>query len=132
MFAFASRTPVAFFRRLLLSSALVLGLALPAAFAATAECETGGFTGPSNFVTVRDALKLGDDDPVSLRGNILQHLGGEVYVFSDETGTVNVEIEGKVWCGQTVAPGDTVEIHGEVDKGLTSMKIEVERLILLR
>ncbi|WP_304122834.1 NirD/YgiW/YdeI family stress tolerance protein [Mailhella massiliensis] len=90
----------------------------------------GGYTGPGPSVsTVEQAKKMRDDTHVTLRGRIVQHLGGDHYLFKDETGAINVDIDHKRWQGQTVGPDDLVEIHGEVDKDWNELEIDVDRLI---
>ncbi|MDR2745339.1 MAG: YgiW/YdeI family stress tolerance OB fold protein [Desulfovibrio sp.] len=95
----------------------------------TSTGKSGGFTGPGPSVTtVKEALGLRDDAVVTLRGNIVQYLGKDLYLFKDSTGTVNVDIDSDIWRGQNVSPKDTVEITGEVDKDWLSLKIDVQRL----
>lgn len=90
----------------------------------------GGFSGPGLSVsTVEQAKGMRDDDRVVLRGNIIQHLGKDRYMFRDATGTIRVEIDSDKWGGLTVTPDDTVELHGEVDKDWNSVEIEVNRVI---
>lgn len=90
----------------------------------------GGFTGPGPaLTTVQQAREMRDDSHVALRGNIVQHLGKDKYLFRDGTGTVTVEIDHDKWAGQDVGPDDTVEIYGEVDKDWNSVEIDVDRLV---
>ena len=90
-----------------------------------AEQKGGGFTGPSvEVITVEQAKDLKDDTFVILRGNIKQN----IYVFTDNTGSVNIEIDEDEWNGLEVGPEDTVEIRGEVDKGWTTLEIDVDRI----
>ena len=90
----------------------------------------GGFSGPGPAaMSVKQALEMRDDAKVTLRGNIVQHLGGDMYLFRDATGTVKVEIDDDEWNGQTVGPEDTVELYGEVDKDWNSVEIDVKRLV---
>ena len=92
--------------------------------------ETGGFSGPGPAIVTVDQLKgMRDDAKVTLRGNIIQSLGGKEYLFKDATGTVPVEIGDNRWRGQKVDPDDIVEIHGELDKDWSKMEIDVKRLI---
>ena len=44
------------------------------------------------------------------------------------TGSVNIEIDEDEWNGLEVGPEDTVEIRGEVDKGWTTLEIDVDRI----
>lgn len=90
----------------------------------------GGFEGPGpDLVTVQQIGQMKDDANVSLRGNIIKALGGDKYLFKDDTGTIVVEIDKDEWDGQIVKPGDTVTIIGEVDKGITETTIDAEKII---
>lgn len=111
---------------------LVLGLS-SAAFAQGFQgpTEMGGFQGPGlSNSTVAEALKLGDDTAVVLEGKIEKSLGKEKYLFSDNTGSVTVEIDNEDWRGQKVTPNDTVVIHGEVDKDFFKTEIDVDVITL--
>lgn len=115
--------------------ALALALCLLPAWAA-AQNNSGGFVGQTaghgfqgpgpRIVTVQDVQTMPDDSKVALRGNIIQHLGGEDYAFQDATGTINVEIDDKRWRGQSITPQDTVEITGKVDRDWGGVEIEVK------
>ena len=90
----------------------------------------GGYTGPGPAVsTVEQAKAMRDDTHLALRGRIVQHLGGKHYLFRDDTGTIEVEIENKRWQGQSVGPDDVVEIYGEVDKEWNELAIDVDRIV---
>lgn len=90
----------------------------------------GGYTGPSQAaVTVEEAKKLSDDSAVILVGKIEKSLGGEKYLFTDNTGSVTVEIDNEDWRGLSVNEKDTVELRGEVDKDFTSFEIDVDTVI---
>ncbi|MDR0953449.1 MAG: NirD/YgiW/YdeI family stress tolerance protein [Elusimicrobiota bacterium] len=90
----------------------------------------GGFQGPTiNSTTVADAKKLRDDTAVILIGKIEKSLGNEKYFFSDNTGSIIVEIDNEDWGGLTITPQDTIEIHGEIDKDLLSIEIDVNRIV---
>lgn len=115
--------------------ALTLGVT-SAAFAAQGgfqpapQAAGGGFSGPGIApVTVQQAKSMRDDAPVVLRGNILQHLGKDKYLFKDATGTIHVEIDNDKWGGVTATPNDIVELHGEVDKDWNSVEIDVDRVV---
>lgn len=89
-----------------------------------------GYVGPSATMTVKQALSLSDDTPVTLRGQITQSLGGEKYLFRDETGSVQLDIDHKVFTrsGAQVSASDTVEISGEIDKDFKKTEIEVKSI----
>ena len=65
---------------------------------------------------------------VTLRGNIVERISDDLYVFKDASGTINVDIDHKRWNGVTVTPKDTVEIQGEVDKDWNSVEIDVKQI----
>jgi uncharacterized protein (TIGR00156 family) len=62
---------------------------------------------------VEAAKDLRNDYPVILRGKIERFLGDEKYLFTDETGSVIVEIDDRLWRGFSADQNDTVEITGE-------------------
>lgn len=109
----------------LAGSALAQGSVGPAG---STEAPRGGFSGPVAVVTVEQAKALADDAPVTLRGTIERHLGGERYQFKDASGTMAVDIDPRRWQEQSVSPTDMVEIHGEVEKKRQSTEIEVKSL----
>ncbi len=83
---------------------------------------------PGSSTTVESAKSLRDDAWVTLRGNIVERISDDLYVFKDATGTINVDIDHKRWNGLTVTPQDTVEIQGEVDKDWNSVEIDVKQI----
>lgn len=101
-------------KKILAVLAAVSGIALQTETVAAQN--QGGFTGPSvEVITVEQAKNMNDDAFVILRGSIKQNVGDDIYVFTDGTGSINVEIDDEDWNGVTVGPEDTVEIRGEVD-----------------
>ena len=93
----------------------------------------GGFNGPSsNITTAEKAKTLRDDTKVTLRGHIVERISDDDYLFRDESGTINVDIDQKHWNGQTITPQDKVEIRGEVDKDWNSVEIDVKQIIKLK
>lgn len=95
----------------------------------TTQSQNGGFVGPNgSSTTVESAKSLRDDTWVTLRGNIVERISDDLYVFKDATGTVNVDIDHKRWNGVTVTPQDVVEIQGEVDKDWNSVEIDVKQI----
>lgn len=93
------------------------------------QTQNGGFQGPNgSSTTVESAKSLRDDTWVTLRGNIVERISDDLYLFKDATGTINVDIDHKRWNGVTVTPQDTVEIQGEVDKDWNSVEIDVKQI----
>jgi uncharacterized protein (TIGR00156 family) len=93
------------------------------------QSQAGGFVGPNgSSTTVESAKSLRDDAWVTLRGNIVERISDDLYLFKDASGTVNVDIDHKRWNGLTVTPQDVVEIQGEVDKDWNSVEIDVKQI----
>ncbi len=116
------------------ASAFVVALGLSAnAFAAgfQGQANMGGFQGPGlEPSSVSEALKLNDDTPVVLIGQIEKSLGDEKYLFKDATGSVTVEIDNEDWRGVNVTPKDTIVIQGEIDKDFFKTEIDVDSVAL--
>lgn len=95
----------------------------------TTNQNAGGYTGPSiKATTVSQAKKMSDDTYVTLQGKIIKHLGKDKYLFKDNTGEITIEIDHDKWRGETAGANDQVEIHGEVDKDWSSIKIDVDTI----
>ena len=114
-------------------SALAMAIVFGGVSLAEAQVQNpaqGGFSGPSIVpVSVKQALDSWDDTAVIMVGKIDKGLGDEKYSFSDETGTIVVEIDDEDWRGLVVSPNDIIEIHGEVDKDFMRTEIDVNRVI---
>lgn len=97
-----------------------------------AQAQTqGGFSGPGPtmaVITVEEAKSMNDDAYVVMQGTIERQVGDENYLFKDKTGTIVVEIDDDDWNGQSVGPNDVVEIKGEIDKGWTTIEIDVDEI----
>jgi uncharacterized protein (TIGR00156 family) len=88
-----------------------------------------GYRGPgSDIVTVEVVKSLKDDYPVTLRGKIERFLGDKKYLFTDDTGSIIIEIDNRLWRGISVDQNDTVEITGEVDREFTRIEIEASNI----
>lgn len=129
-------TSLAALLALCLSSAAFAAPAADGGFTETRPAATGGgYTGNMpTLTTVAKAKEMADDTRVQLKGKITKHIRSDHYEFQDASGTVEVEIDHKVWAGQTVSPQDMVEISGKVDKDAWSTKteIDVKRLQLVK
>ena len=103
---------------------MVFSVMSTAAFA-----QAGGFVGPGpDVTTVEEVKQMKDDAKVTLHGYIMKQHAHELYLFQDGTGTVLVEIDADKWGGQTVTPGDKVQIQGEIDIDKSRFKIDVESI----
>lgn len=97
--------------------------------AQTQNTQQGGFSGPSAALTTVDKVKsMSDDTWVMLQGNIEQRVGDDTYTFRDASGTLTVEIDKKRWNGQTITPKDKVQLEGKVDKGWSSVEVDVKNI----
>lgn len=91
-----------------------------------ATTSKGGFvSGAETIATVKQVMEMRDDVPVIVKGNIVQRMGDEMYLFEDGTGTIRVEIDDDEWRGQTITPTDTVKLYGEVDRGIFNTEIDI-------
>ncbi len=117
-------------KKILLTMTLVLSLFSINAMASGNE---GGFYNPSAATTkVKDLAQKNDNDFVILQGNIQQETGEDIYVFSDGSGTINIEIDNDDWNGQTITPQDIVLIKGQVDKDGNLIEIDVDEVQLVK
>ena len=95
------------------------GFTGPQAFTGQQTGFTGqaGFMGPSMNVTVVQVVQTYPNKALAvLRGNIVQHLGGDRYLFRDSSGDVMIKIKYDRWWGLSVGPNDLVEIGGELKR----------------
>lgn len=122
--------------RYLMTLVFTLLLAMPASAAfMDGGRSQGGFAGPDGMsaTTVEKAKKMRDDAHIVLTGYIVSRIGGEKYVFRDNSGDITVEIDDKDFRGQTVTPQNLVRIIGEVDKSFgRDVEIDVDRLEVLQ
>ena len=99
---------------------------------AQAASQNNGFNGPNTMtiMTVEQAQGLTDETAVVLQGNIQKSLGDDMYLFSDGTGTINVEIDEGDWNGINVNPDDVILIQGEIDRDGNVVSIDVDEVSL--
>jgi uncharacterized protein (TIGR00156 family) len=72
--------------------------------------------GINTVESVLNASTVLDDTPILLTGYLVEPLGKEVYVFKDDTGTLNVKIDGDKMPTLQVKPNDKVTLKGEINK----------------
>lgn len=98
-----------------------------------ASYSQGRFKGPTfDPTSIAKAKSLRDDSWVVLEGNIIKQVGHELYEFKDNSGSVYVDIDDKIWLGQTVTPTDKVRIEGEVDKDWNSIEIDAKTIYIVK
>ena len=76
-----------------------------------------GFIGPAMNVTVAQVVQTYPNKALAvLKGNIVQQLGGDRYLFRDSSGDVMIKIKHDRWWGLSVGPTDLIEIGGELKR----------------
>lgn len=105
--------------------AILGAIATVPGFAASNNMNNNAMT----VVSVEEVRNMPDNSPVIIRGYMLRQNGENSYVFQDDTGTINLEIDEEDWGGQTFSPNDFVEVWGEVDKnGMSVTEIDVSAI----
>lgn len=101
--------------------------------ACSGEHYKGGFNDiDTPPISVAEVQKLPEDSYVTMQGYITKRIGEDKYHFSDGTNEMMVEIDHKVWQGQTVSPKDKIIIFGEVDKEDGHRLVDVKSLKMLQ
>jgi len=77
--------------------------------------------------TVAEAKLMRDDSRLSLDGFITGHLRGDHYLFRDDSGEIDIEIEKSVWRQQPIGPDTGVRSDGELEHESGSVYIDVHR-----
>ncbi|NHB93306.1 YgiW/YdeI family stress tolerance OB fold protein [Photorhabdus cinerea] len=118
--------------------------------AQTSHMQSGGFSGPNaaltqtqtapqgGFIdnnvkisTTEQAKNMWDDSWVVMEGSIESRIRGDHFIFRDNAGVIEVEIDHKYWNGQTITPQDKVRLEGEVDKEWSSLTVDVKKVTKL-
>jgi uncharacterized protein (TIGR00156 family) len=92
------------------------------------------YTGPGVETLVnnaKDASHAKDETPVELTGYLVKSLGDEHYLFRDNTGDVEVEIDNALWRNIEVSSENKVILRGEVDDDWQGIEIEIDSLTLV-
>lgn len=109
---------------------LLLGTALLLSFTANAEFIGEGATS-NKITTVKSAIELSDDSLVVVEGYIVKQLKDELYLFKDNSGEVEIEIDDEDFRNIKVTSNDKVRIKAEVDSDWTNASLEAEYLELV-
>ena len=95
-----------------------------------------GFDGPGatpKEVTVDSISDMKDDTKVIIKGYLVKQINEEHYLFKDDTGNVEVDIEDQVFRGANVTPETQIRLRGEVDKDLfKTATLDVEHLEIVK
>ena len=124
-------------KKLAVTTFFLLSCATSAPLFANQQIHTGGFTGPNSAVTqnlntvgeILNSRGMYDDMPVALTGRITRSLGGENYMFSDDTGEILVEIDHDDWYGLKTTPDTLVIINAEIDTDRGRPSLDVKRIL---
>jgi len=113
---------------------LAAALALGGAMMTAAQAQYVGPSEHKSLTSVDQVLKNAkDDDQVALRGKLVRKVSDEKYIFADETGEVQVEIDDKIFPKVPVDENTPVEISGEMDKSLMGKsEIDVKAIAILK
>lgn len=108
---------------------LVSGTLIP-----VAQAQYVGPTSQKMFTTVDQVVKHArDDDIVALRGKLVRKLSDETYIFADDTGEIQVEIDDKIFPRESVDANTIVEINGEMDKAIVgTSEVDVKMITIIR
>ncbi|NLG74790.1 MAG: NirD/YgiW/YdeI family stress tolerance protein [Xanthomonadaceae bacterium] len=80
--------------------------------------------------TVKEVLaSRQDDQDVVLRGRIVRHLRGDDYIFADETGEIEIELDDDDFPRDRIPMDTEVEIRGEVDLDRNKVTVEVDEIM---
>ncbi|MBS9424865.1 YgiW/YdeI family stress tolerance OB fold protein [Photorhabdus caribbeanensis] len=136
-------------KKIFITTALITLFSMPS-IAQTSQTQFGGFSGPDStqppvqaapqggFVdqnarisTTQQVKNMRDDSWVVLEGHIESRIHSDHFIFRDNAGIVEVEVDHKYWNGQTITPQDRVRLEGEVDKEWNGMTVDVKKVTKL-
>ena len=109
-------------------SAILLMLLFGTGFSIANSTYGGFYDKEANNINISDALRMKDNSHVTIKGNIVKRLTNDTYLFKDSTGTITVEIDNEKWMGVTAGKQDTLELSGEIERNLTSIKLDVDKV----
>lgn len=93
---------------------------------------TAQYTGETTVQSIAEIKQMADDSDVIAEGYITRRLGDEEYIFEDESGEIQIEMDDDLWRGREVDGETKIRIFGEFDKRwLRSSEIEVDRFEIL-
>jgi len=98
----------------------------------TIICITGTQLAEAQFVDngdvnkITDIQEMDDGEMIILQGYIVDRLDDDEFLFRDDTGEIEVEIDDDIWQGQPVDPETEVRIYGEIDIDSRTSSIDVE------
>ncbi|MDT7096284.1 YdeI family stress tolerance OB fold protein [Citrobacter amalonaticus] len=79
-------------------------------------------------MTVQQAKTMHDGATISLRGNLIDDLGDDKFVFRDKTGSIHTLIPLSVFDDRTVKPDQMISINGSLDTKTQPPVVRVNRI----
>ena len=79
-------------------------------------------------MTVQQAKTMHDGATISLRGNLIDDLGDDKFVFRDKTGSIHTLIPLSVFDGRTVKPDQMISINGSLDAKMQPPVVRVNKI----
>ncbi len=121
---------------ILAAALLITGIAFadfngPSANPAQGFHSKQGFKGKSaasSISSIKDVLGMYDDQIAVIKGNIVNQISDDKYLFRDKSGEMVVEIDYKYWNGLEVTEEDVLELTGKVDKDYNGVTLDVFRV----
>jgi uncharacterized protein (TIGR00156 family) len=110
----------------------LLVILLAVAFSESVSAEFVGENSSSTTTSIQSIENLRDDEHVILEGHIVKKIRSEHYIFKNETGEIEIEIDDEDFRGLKVAPETKIRISGEVDKDRNTTTIDVEHLEIVK
>ena len=122
-------------KKLVLVLALILlsGLSINSFAAFVGQNDSmGGYSAATknSFTLAKDVKNLRDNQYITLKGYIVSKVGNEKYMFKDDSGTIQIEIDDENWRGLNINENDLVIIEGEVDREWNSVTVDVSSIRL--
>lgn len=111
----------------LLAIGLLAILGLTACSQPTSQNQVFG-SNTQTVMSVAQVKTLADDSLVQLEGNIVRQVKGEDYIFADQSGEIQVEIDHHIWNGLNVTPKDKVRLSGKLDKEMFNSSVDVKQI----
>ena len=103
----------------------LIGTTLRADFIDSSKKET--------IITTAEAKNAADDSWVTLKGQIVKKLGGDDFLFKDETGEIKIDVSKNAWKNQDITPDMTIIISGKVDQDdYDTVEIDVKNIEIVR
>jgi len=76
-------------------------------------------------MNVKQAKEMHDGASISLRGNLIEKKGEDIYTFRDKSGQMDAYIPMAIFDGKNVTPDELVGISGSLDAKQKPMRIKV-------